>query len=418
AKADHRVALAARDVEGAARAVAARLGIAVARREGSSLSLTDAVAKDLARHRGRSAVIPGAHQPPAVHVLAHVMNQTLGNVGKTVVHTAPVEARPEDQLASLRALVQDMEAGRVELLLILGGNPVFTAPADVPFATALARVPLSVHLGLYHDETAALCHWHVPEAHPLEAWSDVRAFDGTVTIVQPLIAPLYGGKSAHELLAALGEPPDRSGYDLVRQQWQARRHGGDFEQAWRRWLHDGVVPGTALAPEAVVAAKAIPQSPAPGGGLELVFRPDPTIHDGRHANNAWLQELPKPLTHLTWDNVALVSPATAERLELEATLYPLVPYPGHRWGMAIDLSACVGCNACVVACQAENNIPVVGRDQVLRGREMHWLRIDSYHTGAAAAPETYFMPIPCMQCENAPCELVCPVERRCTAPRG
>src|SRR3989475_446858 len=157
-----------------------------------------------------------------------------------------------------------------------------------------------------------------PEAHPLEAWSDVRAFDGTVTIVQPLIAPLYGGKSAHELLAALGEPPDRSGYDLVRQQWQARRHGGDFEQAWRRWLHDGVVPGTALAAEAVVAAKAIPQSPAAGGGLELVFRPDPTIHDGRHANNAWLQELPKPITHLTWDNVALVSPATAERLAVKS----------------------------------------------------------------------------------------------------
>ncbi len=521
AKADHRLALAARDVESAARAVAARLGTGVPRREAPALSFVEPLVRDLARHRGRSAVIPGEHQPPAVHALAHAMNQALGNVGKTVVHTAPVEARPEDQLASLRALVQDMEAGRVELLLVLGGNPVFTAPADVPFATALAQVPLSVHLGLYHDETAALCHWHVPEAHSLEAWSDVRAFDGTVTIVQPLIAPLYGGKSAHELLAALGEPPDRSGYDLVRQQWQARRHGGDFEQAWRRWLHDGVVPGTALAPEAVVAAKAIPQSPAPGGGLELVFRPDPTIHDGRHANNAWLQELPKPITHLTWDNVALVSPATAERLavksedvveltyrkrtvrapvwvmpghpdesvtvhlgggrtragrvgtgtgfdayalrfadglgfsaglevrptgerhplaatqhhqrmegrdivrattlerylhekperpELEATLYPLVPYPGHRWGMAIDLSACVGCNACVVACQAENNIPVVGRDQVQRGREMHWLRIDSYHTGDAAAPETYFMPVPCMQCENAPCELVCPVE--------
>ena len=521
AKADHRLALAARDVESAARAVAARLGTGVPRREAPALSFVEPLVRDLARHRGRSAVIPGEHQAPAVHALAHAMNQALGNVGKTVVHTAPVEARPEDQLESLRALVQDMEAGRVELLLVLGGNPVFTAPADVPFAAALAQVPLSVHLGLYHDETAALCHWHVPEAHPLEAWSDVRAFDGTVTIVQPLIAPLYGGKSAHELLAALGEPPDRSGYDLVRQHWQARRHGGDFEQAWRRWLHDGVVPGTALAPVAVAAAKAIPPSPTPGGGLELVFRPDPTIDDGRHANNAWLQELPKPITHLTWDNVALVSPATAERLavksedvveltyrkrtvrapvwvmpghpdesvtvhlgggrtragrvgtgtgfdayalrfadglgftaglevrptgerhplaatqhhqrmegrdivrattlerylhekperpELEATLYPLVPYPGHRWGMAIDLSACVGCNACVVACQAENNIPVVGRDQVLRGREMHWLRIDSYHTGAAAAPETYFMPVPCMQCENAPCELVCPVE--------
>src|SRR5213078_2804845 len=249
AKADHRLALAARDVESAARAVAARLGTGVPRREAPALSFVEPLVRDLARHRGRSAVIPGEHQAPAVHALAHAMNQALGNVGKTVVHTASVEARPEDQLASLRALVQDMEAGRVELLLVLGGNPVFTAPADVPFAAALAQVPLSVHLGLYHDETAALCHWHVPEAHPLEAWSDVRAFDGTV---------------------------------------------------------------------AVVAAKAIPQSPTPGGGLELVFRPDPTIHDGRHANNAWLQELPKPITHLTWDNVALLSPATAERLAVKS----------------------------------------------------------------------------------------------------
>ncbi len=521
AKADHRVAVAAREVEAVARCIAARLGVSVPRREVVRLTFPDEIGRDLLRNRGRSVVIPGEHQSPAVHSLAHTVNHLLRNVGQTVIHTASVEVRPEDQLASLGALVRDIDAGEVELLVILGGNPVFTAPADLPFATALARVPLRVHLGLYHDETAALCHWHVPEAHALEAWGDVRAYDGTASIVQPLIAPLYGGRSAHELLAAFADPPDRAGYDLVREHWQAEHRGGDFERAWRRALHDGVVRGTSLPGRPLTPAKNFTSVALPEGGLEIAFRPDPTLHDGRYANNAWLQELPKPITHLTWETVALVSPGTAERLgvqsedvvqlayrersvrapvwvmpghpdesvtvhlgggrtragrvgtgigfdayplrfgdalwfgvgvevrttgerhplaatqhhhrmegrdivrvaaiehylheepeppEMEATLYPLVPYPGHRWGMAIDLSACVGCNACVIACQAENNIPVVGRDQVTRGREMHWLRIDAYHTGAAADPETYFMPVPCMQCENAPCEVVCPTE--------
>jgi molybdopterin-containing oxidoreductase family iron-sulfur binding subunit len=523
AKADHRLALRAADVESFARALAARLGVpgVAARLDAAPADFLAAVARDLGQQRGRSVVIPGDQQPPVVHALAHAMNEALVNVGRTVVHTGPVEARPEDQTASLRALVADMDAGTVELLVILGGNPVYTAPADVPFAAALDRVPLRVRLGLYHDETTERCHWHVPEAHYLEAWSDVRAFDGTVSIVQPLIAPLYGGHSAHEVLAAFGERPERAPYDLVRERWGSARRGADFEADWRRWLHDGVVPFTAARAKAVRVRGTFPPPSAPAPGLEIVFRPDPALHDGRFANNGWLQELPRPLTHVTWDNPVLVGPTTAERLGLatedivelrragrsvtapvwilpghpegsvtvhlghgrrragrvgtnvgfdagvlrtadapafapgaemvrtgrrhaipttqqhhrmegrdivraatladlvpphaehaehEASLYPSWPYEGHRWAMAIDLSTCVGCTACVVACQAENNIPVVGREQVLRGRDMHWLRVDTYHSGDPVAPETHFMPVPCMHCENAPCELVCPTE--------
>jgi molybdopterin-containing oxidoreductase family iron-sulfur binding subunit len=404
-----------------------------------------------------------------------------------------------------------------------------------------------VHLGLYHDETAERCHWHVPQAHMLEAWGDARAFDGTVTIQQPLIAPLYGGRSLHELLATFTARPERTGYEIVRERWQARAGGGDFEGWWRRAVHDGVVaepPAVAAGPGAAAAA-APDEAPATsaetaagassGGGYELIFRADPSVHDGRFANNAWLQELPRPLTKITWDNAALISPATAQRLgiamratargtvtdEVElryrgrsvrapAYVMPGHPdgsvtvhlgygrtragrvgtgvgfnayllrtsdapwfgsgldvvrtgakvtlavtqehwamenrnlvravslaeygrdpqvvqsmghepkegtslygepfsYPGHAWGMAIDLNACVGCNACVVACQAENNIPVVGKEQVAMGREMLWLRVDRYYDGPAADPRTHFQPVPCMHCENAPCETVCPV---------
>jgi molybdopterin-containing oxidoreductase family iron-sulfur binding subunit len=486
------------------------------------------------------------------------MNDALGNAGRTLVYTAPVETTPRppqpaapsdplDPTASLRALVADMDAGRVDTLVILDANPVYTAPADLRFADALGRVRLRVHLGLYDDETAALCHWHIPQAHALESWGDARAFDGTATIIQPLIAPLYGGRSAHEVLAALLEQPNRTSHDIVREYWRGQAGGGDFELFWRRALHDGVVEGTALAPKQVtlrreygrIAIRPFAAQPAAGppggsGELELVFRPDPTIWDGRFANNGWLQELPKPLTKLTWDNAALVSPATARRLGLASeevvelrfrgvavrapvwiapgqpddsvtvtlgygrtragrvgnglgfnayalratdafwfgpgleirktgarhplattqqhfsmegrehvrattldefrrnpdfaregetgeqrslpTLYPEYRYDGYAWGMAIDLNACIGCNACTIACQAENNIPVVGKEQVAIGREMHWIRVDRYYAGAAgegdaglANPETYFQPVPCMHCEKAPCEVVCPV---------
>ncbi len=525
AKADHRIALRAADVGHVAAALAAACGVAGAPSgaEGLPTRWITAAAGDLRAHRGRSVVIAGETQPPAVQALAHLTNVALGNVGRTVAYVPPPEARSEDQLASLRALVDDMAAGRVECLVVVGGDPAFTAPADVPFAGAMDRVPLRVHVALYANATSARCHWVVPEAHYLESWGDVRAFDGTASIVQPLIAPLYDGRSALEIVAAMGADVERSGHDLVRAHWAAERHA-DVDAGWRDWLERGVIPGTALAPREVTA-RAAPALDAGGGtGLEVVFRPDPAIHDGRYAPNVWLQELPRPLTHVTWDSVAELAPATAARLGIrnedvvelalggrtvrapafvapghaedsvtvffgygapgafgeygydgyairhanalwhasglavratgarrrlatthahqrmegrdivrvhpiaeylqqagrrqppdaalhsDQSLYPGWQYPGHRWAMAIDLGACVGCQACVVACQAENNVPTVGKTEVLRGREMHWLRIDTYFTGAPAAPDAFFMPVPCMQCEQAPCELVCPVE--------
>jgi len=547
ARADHRLPMKPSAIEGAARAIAAAAGVAGARPAGAAQDKEQkwiaAVAKDLLGHRGRSLVIAGESQPPAVHAIAHAMNQALGNAGKTVVYTKTAEAEPVNQLESIRDLVADMNAGKVDLLVIIGGNPVYTAPADLKFADALNKVQLRSHLSLYDDETSALCQWQIPEAHFLEAWSDARAFDGTTSIVQPLIAPLYGGKSAHEVLAAMSDRPERSGHDLVRDHWKIDKD----DTAWRRWLHDGVMPNTAYAPANVTANAAAvgsgPMSPAtPAGALEISFRNDPSVLDGRFANNGWLQELPKPITRLTWDNAVITSPATAARLkgseypafqggehgqiiadvvELKLqgrsvrgamfavvghpddcvtvhlgygrsrggrvaagagfnanairtssalsfgsgveltktgdtfslactqyhhlmegrglvraatreeylrdpkslhegpgmeppppktlTLYPEVKYDGYKWGMAIDVNACIGCNACVVGCQSENNIPVIGKEQVLRGREMHWLRVDTYYRGRAENPETYFQPVPCMQCENAPCEVVCPV---------
>lgn len=526
---DHRLPLKASQIEGFARAVAAALGIVSG---GGSAHGHDAwlnaMVKDLVAHSGQSLVVVGDHQPPAVHALAHAMNAALGGVGKTVTYTDPVEADPIDHLGSLKTLVGDMAAGKVSLLVILGGNPVYTAPADLDFAAQLEKVAMRIHLGQSTHETARLCHWHVPEAHALEAWSDARAFDGTVSIVQPLIEPLYGGKSAHELLAQmLGEGPQQ-GYDIVKNYWQAQHKDGDFETAWQTWLHDGLVPNTALPLRAVRLTGAYGTHGAATEGLEIAFRLDASVWDGRFANNGWLQELPKPHTRLTWDNAALIAPATAERLGLQnedlielsykgrSVKAPVWIMPGHpadaltvhlgfgrtaagrvgngvgfnayalqtsdapyfgggvslrkagqkyklactqdhhslegrplyrklgiedylahphavhemghdpgpgtsffdgihtsetgnAWGMAIDLNSCNGCNACTMACQSENNIPVVGKDQVLNGREMHWIRIDRYYAGDLDNPELYNQPVPCMQCENAPCEVVCPV---------
>jgi MoCo/4Fe-4S cofactor protein with predicted Tat translocation signal len=557
ARADHRLPLKPGQIEAAARYLAS----AVARGGGSAapaapgfspaaVKFLDAVVRDLQSHRGRSLVIAGDPQPAAVHALAHAMNQALGNAGRTVVYTPTAEAEPVDQLASLRDLVADMEAGRVDLLIVLSANPVYTAPPDLKFADAMGKVQLRVRLGLYEDETSALCHWQVPEAHFLESWSDARASDGTASIVQPLIAPLYGGRSPHEMIAAMTDRPERSPYDIVREFWKIDSKAPGSEDTWRRWLHDGIVPDTAFASRPVSLTANLANllnasnaaNPANAANLEVAFRPDPSVLDGRFANNGWLQELPKPITKLTWDNAVLVSPATAATLgirpvpayqggehgqivtdvvELRSngrsvrgavfpvvghpddcvtvhlgygrtrgghlvngcgfdanairtsdalwhaggveivrtggsyslactqyhhllegrapvhaitrdefkrdpkamheapdieevppktlTLYPQYRYEGYKWGMAIDINACIGCNACVVACQSENNIPVVGKDQVLRGREMHWLRVDTYYRGHPENPETYFQPVPCMQCENAPCEVVCPV---------
>lgn len=536
AMADHRLTLRAHEVADFAYAVARELGVVDLGDRGASMlhpQWLQAVVSDLQKQRGASLVIAGEQQPPLVHALAHAMNHALGNVGTTVFYTDPVEARSVDQMGSLRELVADMQAGLVDLLVILGGNPVYQAPAELRFSEHLSKVKLRVHLGLYEDETAELCHWHIPETHYLETWSDARAFDGTVTIMQPLIAPLYGGKSAHELLAALMGQPDRSSYSIVRDYWRGQLPPEDFERFWRTALHEGLIANTALPPREVaygglrIEDGDLP-SPPPDrrSSMDLLLRPDPTIWDGRFANNGWLQELPKPLTKLTWDNAALISPATAQRLGLrnedvvelryqgrtvrapiwvvpgqaddavtvhlgygrwrtgrvgrdagfnayalqtsmapwgdsglelrktgeryplastqqhqtmegrnlvrvgtlsqylahpefvhemahepppDLTLYPPHEYKGYAWGMAIDLNACIGCNACVVACQAENNIPIVGKSQVTVGRAMHWLRIDRYYKGGVDDPDTYFQPVLCMHCENAPCEVVCPV---------
>jgi molybdopterin-containing oxidoreductase family iron-sulfur binding subunit len=490
---------------------------------------------DLFAHRGASVVIPGDHQPPVVHALAHSLNQMLGNVGKTVFYTDSVDANPANQTESLRDLVADMQAGKVDMLIIIGGNPAYDAPADFGFADALknTKIPLRVHVGLYEDETAELCQWHVNQSHYLEAWSDTRAYDGTVSIVQPLIAPLYSGKSAHEIVALLSGQADASGHDIVQGYWQKQHQGPDFETFWRKSLHDGWIEGTAFTPKsASLKGGKFPEPSAPEQStIELNFRRDPSIYDGRFSNNGWLQELPNPMTKMTWDNPVLIGPAMAERMQLKSEdmvemelngkkvtapiwiqaghpdnsvtvflgygrrragragtgagfdMYPLrsstapwvalgvnirktgdtyklastqayqtmdtpdgatrplvraasleeykkdpdfakeeepapglTLYPGYdykkedyAWGMAIDMNSCVGCNNCIVACQSENNIAVVGKEQVVIGRHMHWLRVDAYYQGDRANPKAYFQPVPCMHCENAPCEVVCPV---------
>ncbi len=544
-RADHRLPAKPSEIVSIASAIAAAVGVRVGGgpgRAGRAEKWIAAVAKDLQAHRGTSLVIAGDDQPAAVHAIAHAINDALGNAGSTVVVTQPVEAEPVNQLDSLKALTADMNAGKVDILVLVGGNPVYTAPADVPFGDALRNVQqLRAHLTLHANETSALCDWQIPQAHFLETWSDARGFDGTASIVQPLIAPLYGGKSAHDVIASMSDKPERSAYDIVREYWKVDPKN---DAAWRKWLHDGVIPNTAFGPKSVKLSAFASQLAAGSAptGFEVSFKNDPTVLDGRFSNNGWLQELPKPITKLTWDNAVIVSPATAEKLKAGAspamtggehgqivadvieitfkgrsvqgpilavvghpddcitvhagygrarggqlavgpgfsanairtsdayssgsgaevklagsthslaitqyhhliegrgiiraatreeyaknpksvhegagveeapgktiTLYPDWKYEGHRWGMAIDVNACIGCNACVVGCQSENNIPVVGKAEVLKGREMHWLRIDSYYRGPAENPETYFQPVPCMQCENAPCEVVCPV---------
>jgi MoCo/4Fe-4S cofactor protein with predicted Tat translocation signal len=554
---DHRLPVRSADIDDLGRQLAAAAGVAVPPSANASSKIptawVGAVSRDLAAHRGSSIVIAGEHQPPFVHALAHAMNAALGNVGKTVVYTESVEPSPVNQLESLRDLVNDLNAGKVDFLVILGGNPVYDAPVDFDFATALQRAKTRVHSGLCQDETAELCHWHAPAAHSLESWSDGRAFDGTVGIVQPLIAPLYDGHSAHEVIALFTGDAGKSDHELVRNYWQSQRPEKDkaFEALWETSLHDGLVSGSALpaisvAPHAdFVSLGKTAAASADANSLEVVFRPDPSIGDGEYSNNSWLQELPKPITRLTWDNAVMMSPGTAQQMSMTTgdyvtltvsgrqvsagiyivpghadnsvtlhlgfgrtrggsvgtgpgfnsylvrtssapwivpgaqiaktgkkyafastqqqynieanghleeeesaaalgqggqhrdlvriatmeefrkdpsfaknaeeeetkglTMYPGYKYDSYAWGMSIDLNRCVGCNACVVACQSENNIAVVGKDQVARGRAMHWIRIDTYFRGNLDNPEMYYEPLPCMQCENAPCEYVCPV---------
>jgi MoCo/4Fe-4S cofactor protein with predicted Tat translocation signal len=531
AKADHRLPMRPAEILAALRYLAGVVGAGP--KEWTQTDVKDAnwldtAAQDLILHHGRALVHAGREQPVEIHLLADAINAALGAFGTTIRLIESVAASPISQRQSLEALVSDMQAGKVDTLLMLETNPLYSAPADVDFAGALNHVPFSVSLALYADETAQAATWTLPATHEYEAWSDARAFDGTITIQQPQVRRMYAGHSAQELLAVLQANTSPSDYDLLRQYWQraAQEQGrGDFETFWREALRVGVVENSAASavtatPAADLAAK-LPAAPAVPPGLDLLFRPDPLVWDGRFTDNPWLLEMPRPFTRLTWDNAALIAPATAKRLGLEtedaleitvqnrklrmpvfvlpgqaadcitlplgfgrragglgvdvgvdayrlrasagpwlaaadaitkmgeklrlattqaqdriagrdlihegtlveyqknphlleqkaheASLYTAYSYPRHAWAMAIDLNSCIGCQACVVACQAENNVPVVGKDQVLAGRVMHWLRIDRYYSGPPENPGIAFQPMPCMHCENAPCEVVCPV---------
>ena len=542
-KADHHLPVRASEVEQLARAIAAGIGAGGGgNAKPEHQKFVAALVKDLQAHKGAAVVIPGDNQPPAVHALAHAMNQSLGAVGNTVFYTESVQVKPQEQTAALKNLVGEMNAGKVDMLLMVGVNPVYDAPVDFGFAQAMDKVPLRVQHALYKNETYDHVHWHINGTHYLEQWGDVRTFDGTASIIQPLIAPLYNGKSEYEFISSLIGSPESAGYDLVRKYWQGQgAMKGDFDAAWRKALYVGYIADTAFPVKTVSAKGAgVPETAnkISSSQMEVIFRRDPLIYDGRFSNNAWLQETPKPLSNLCWDNAVLISPNQAKHLNLatgdiveidvngrkvqgpiwpqpghpdnsitvfvgygrmgagrvgngfgfdaykirssdapwyaetkirkvgegfgfahpqgfqyidfsdlppdksdplyarhvirkatlqdfiknpdfahagiespgpEMTLYPNYQYTELKWGMTIDMNSCVGCKTCIVACQAENNIPVVGKEQTMRGRQMQWLRVDIYYEGGTENPGIYYQPVPCMQCENAPCEVVCPV---------
>src|SRR4051812_30544095 len=304
-KADHRIPVRGSELENFARAIAAKVG---AGSGGNSLgkdAWVSELAKDLQAHRGSSVVLAGRQQSAAVHALAFAMNQALGNVGKTITYSEALDYHPpnhQGDIASLRDLVKDIDAGKVNLLVFVGTNPMFNAPVDLAFDEArMHKVDLRVHFGPYHDETAKYCHWHIPESHYLEAWSDVRCSDGTTSIVQPLIAPLYMTKSVHEFLGPFADTPSASGYEVVQGYWKTQHAGADFDLWWRRSLHNGFMENSAGSLRQVSAkgAAASASTALKAGETEILFRPDPNILDGRFANNGWLQELPKPITMLT-----------------------------------------------------------------------------------------------------------------------
>ena len=494
-----------------------------------------ALARDLLSNKGKSLIVVGKRQPPAAHALAAALNEALGNIGSTLLFRE-IKETVSPSADDFKNLVKELDDKKINTLIMLGGNPLYNAPADINFAGALSNLETSIHLSPYADETSSAVSWHIPELHFLESWGDVRAEDGTLSVVQPLIEPLFGGSTAIELLSLIISGKESKSYDEVRQTWNELLAKGDFEDNWRRVLHDGLLENSALTETSLPinsenvknAIKKIIAKPnsITSDNMEVVFSESYALFDGRFANNGWMQEFPHPVTKVAWDNMILISPKTAAELEVntsdlayltlngrqikaplfilpgqadncltldlgygrtkagrvgngvgfnayslrtsanlwsevgasvvktgetyllantqdhwslegrpllrEATLehykeHPdfapeMVEHPplkslwdepkydkGYQWGMSIDLNACSGCNACVIACQSENNIPVIGKEQVSKGREMHWIRLDRYFSGDINDPEMVYQPVACQQCEMAPCEGVCPV---------
>jgi MoCo/4Fe-4S cofactor protein with predicted Tat translocation signal len=563
-KAEHRLAMKAGDIAAFAAALMSAVGAGGSAQSpaGAAGKFLSAVAADLKSNAGKCVVIPGEQQSPAVHLAAISINQALGNVGKTVVYTETVNPMPSIQGQDISTLVNDMRAGKVDWLVILNANPVYTAPVDLHFDEAMANVKMTAHLGSHLNETGVATEWHINGTHYLESWSDARAYDGTASVIQPMIDPLYGGKSAHDVIQSMLDDPDTSPYEAVRKTWQGNLGVGDKEHAWRKILHDGMVEGTAFQPKTVSAKIGdlpVTMSNDADGTVEIIFRADPNIYDGRYANVAWLQEVPKPVTSISWDNAALMGYRTLAKLGLaesdviaiesngNTVMAPVLAVPGHAegsitlplgygrrnagrvggglgfnayairssgnllfasgakvtktkqtyefcvtkshytdhrsiaaggdgsgthslegnealtrgiiryatfdefkqhpnfahedeavaedpepdnsmfsnwrydknaWGMAVDMNSCVGCNACIVSCYAENNIAVVGKHNVKTGRIMQWLRIDTYFEGDLDTPRAHFQPMTCQHCENAPCEQVCPVGATVHSPEG